>query len=135
MKLLLVVSSSTVTWTTNNQQPRSQQQASSAKKMSSPFIGLPISAELSSGTIVEGTIQDINLRTGKLKLRQAPPDENSASSPSDFDSLPSPTHNYNPHQQKKNQQQNVAINQLNPDQSSSHNGSEVTIKQQQQPPP
>ncbi|KAI9631301.1 hypothetical protein KEM48_014501 [Puccinia striiformis f. sp. tritici PST-130] len=133
--------------------------------MSSPFIGLPISAELSNGTIVEGTIQDIDPRTGKLKLRQArfvkfdgtfseiqasfilekdsvkdlmllsTTRQNSASSPSDSDSSSGPSHNYNPHQQKKNQQQNSVINQSNPDQSSSHNGSEVTIKQSQQPPP
>ncbi|KAI7933181.1 hypothetical protein MJO28_017788 [Puccinia striiformis f. sp. tritici] len=133
--------------------------------MSSPFIGLPISAELSNGTIVEGTIQDIDPRTGKLKLRQArfvkfdgtfseiqasfilekdsvkdlmllsTTRQNSALSPSDSDSSSGPSHNYNPHQQKKNQQQNSVINQSNPDQSSSHNGSEVTIKQSQQPPP
>ncbi|EFP83563.1 enhancer of mRNA decapping [Puccinia graminis f. sp. tritici] len=39
--------------------------------MSSPFIGLPISAELSNGTVVEGIIHDIDPSTGKLNLAQA----------------------------------------------------------------
>ncbi|WAR56842.1 hypothetical protein PtB15_7B693 [Puccinia triticina] len=39
--------------------------------MSSPFIGLPISAELSNGTVVEGVIHDIDPSTGKLNLAQA----------------------------------------------------------------
>ncbi|PLW28636.1 hypothetical protein PCANC_23022 [Puccinia coronata f. sp. avenae] len=39
--------------------------------MASPFIGLPISAELSNGTVVEGIIHAIDPATGKLSLAQA----------------------------------------------------------------
>ncbi|MBW0492097.1 hypothetical protein O181_031812 [Austropuccinia psidii MF-1] len=39
--------------------------------MSTQFIGLPISAELSNGTIVEGIIHHIDQNNGKLNLAQA----------------------------------------------------------------